>query len=153
MSVTDDQARAITYLAAACRPKGAPRWDEQGIYAQVMKIADRNLPMVIEHVIRHASDAKARTPGVIAGNFTPPAPIVAPELVRNPRRGEDCPTHPGQWPSNCAGCATDGREAVYDDTTDTTPFRDAKAAAFAAARQARGALPLPTEEDATEETP
>lgn len=139
MSVTDDQARAITYLAAACRPKGAPRWDERGIFQNVMKIADRSLPMVIEHVIRHATDAKARTPGVIAGSFTPPAP--PPETSRNPRRGEDCPTHPGQWLANCAGCAADKRAATYDDELNTTTFRDAKAEAFAKARAARTGYP------------
>jgi hypothetical protein len=128
MTVTDDQARAITYLAAACRPKGAPRWDERGIFQNVMKIADRNLAMVIEHVIRHASDPSARTTGVIAGSFTPAAVTVPTSVV--PKREEAC----GRCGGFRGACPCSRVESFGDDTNPVTPL--SKTEAIRAARAA-----------------
>ena len=65
MTVTDQQLRALTYLALACRPVGAPRWDEAGTYANIAKVRDRSLPMLIIAVINAAADRKLASPGVI----------------------------------------------------------------------------------------
>ena len=65
MPVTEQQARALAFLAVAIRPHGAPRWDEGGVYANVMKIADRSLASVTIAVAQAAEDRKAATPGVI----------------------------------------------------------------------------------------
>lgn len=68
MPVTEQQARAITFLAMAARPTGAPRWDEGGVYANVMKVADRAVGAVTIAVIQAAEDRNAQSPGVIPTN-------------------------------------------------------------------------------------
>lgn len=65
MPVTEQQARAIAFLAASVRPTGAARWDEAGVFANVMKVADRQLSTVVIAVIQAAEDRKAQNPGVI----------------------------------------------------------------------------------------
>lgn len=66
MPVTEQQARALAFLACAIRPHGAPRWDEGGVFANVMKVADRSLATVALAVVQAAEDRNAATPGVIA---------------------------------------------------------------------------------------
>lgn len=68
MTVTDQQIRAITFLAKASRPNGARRWDEAGIAAAVEQVRDRSLPEVILATIRAAADRDVDTPGVIPTN-------------------------------------------------------------------------------------
>lgn len=68
MPVNEQQARAITFLAMAARPTGAPRWDEGGVYANVMKVADRAVGAVTIAVIQAAEDRNAQSPGVIPTN-------------------------------------------------------------------------------------
>jgi hypothetical protein len=84
MPLTDQDIRALVHLAVACRPKGAPRWDEQGIFASIAKVRQLHLADVALAVIRAADDAGAKTPGVIANTSAPnwqersaprPAPI------------------------------------------------------------------------------
>lgn len=65
MTVTDQQIRAIAFLAAASRPSGARRWNEAGIIAAVDKVRSRSLAEVVMAVIRAAADRNAETPGVI----------------------------------------------------------------------------------------
>lgn len=65
MPVTEQQARAIAFLAAKARPHGAIRWDEAGIYANVMKVADKQLSTVVIAVMQAAEDRNAVSPGVI----------------------------------------------------------------------------------------
>jgi hypothetical protein len=65
MPVTEQQARAIAFLAASVRPHGAAKWDEGGIFANVMKVADRQLSTVVIAVIQAAEDRGAKNPGVI----------------------------------------------------------------------------------------
>lgn len=65
MTVTEQQARALTFLAMACRPTGAPRWDEAGVFANIMKVADRGIGTVTIAVVQAAEDRTAATPGVI----------------------------------------------------------------------------------------
>jgi hypothetical protein len=38
MPLTDQDIRALVHLAVACRPLGAPRWDEAGIFAAIAKV-------------------------------------------------------------------------------------------------------------------
>lgn len=65
MPVTEQQARAIAFLAAAARPHGASKWDEAGVYANVMKVADRSLASVVIGAMQAAEDRGAHSPGVI----------------------------------------------------------------------------------------
>lgn len=70
MTVTDQEARAITFLAASVRKTlhRAPTWDEAGIYDNVIRCREMALPEVILRVIRAAADRDAATPGVIPKN-------------------------------------------------------------------------------------
>ena len=68
MTVTDQEIRAIAFLAKACRPTGAARWDEAGIVAAIAKVRDRQLATVAMAVIRAASDRDVESPGVIPSN-------------------------------------------------------------------------------------
>lgn len=65
MTVNDQQARAIAFLAAAARPIGARRWDEAGIVANVLKVRDRALSTVVIATMQAAEDRNAVSPGVI----------------------------------------------------------------------------------------
>jgi len=71
MPLTDQDIRALVHLAAACRPSGAPRWDEAGIFAAIAKVRTMQLADVALSVIRAADDANAKTPGVIANTSAP----------------------------------------------------------------------------------
>jgi len=71
MPLTDQDIRALVHLATACRPNGAPRWDEAGIYASIAKVRNLHLADVALAVIRAADDAGAKTPGVIANTSAP----------------------------------------------------------------------------------
>jgi len=71
MPLTDQDIRALVHLAVACRPKGAPRWDEAGIFASIAKVRMMHLADVALAVIRAADDAGAKTPGVIANTSAP----------------------------------------------------------------------------------
>jgi len=84
MPLTDQDIRALVHLAVQCRPHGAPRWDEQGIFTSIAKVRTMQLADVALAVIRAANDANAKTPGVIANTSAPnwkersaprPAPI------------------------------------------------------------------------------
>jgi hypothetical protein len=66
MPVNQQQMRAIAFLAAAARPNGAKAWDEDGIVANIAKVADRSLGAVVIAVMQAAKDRNAQTPGVIA---------------------------------------------------------------------------------------
>lgn len=65
MTATDQQLRALAFLAKACRPNGARRWDEAGIMAALAKVADRSLAEVVLATVRAAADRDCETPGVI----------------------------------------------------------------------------------------
>ena len=95
MPVTDQQLRAIAFLASACRPIGCKAWDETGILANVTKVRDRSLGSVIIAAVQAAEDRNAVTPGVIpsAGPHwrTPDAaPVTSADKI-----------NPGE---HCAGC-------------------------------------------------
>jgi hypothetical protein len=65
MTVSEQQARAIAFLAAAARPTGARRWDEAGIVANVLKVRDRALTTVVIATMQAAEDRNANSPGLI----------------------------------------------------------------------------------------
>ena len=66
MPITDQQIRALAFLAAAARPHGARRWDEPGIAAAITRVRHLHLPDVALAVIRAADDRTLDTPGAIA---------------------------------------------------------------------------------------
>jgi hypothetical protein len=71
MPLTDQDIRALVHLAVACRPLGAPRWDEAGIFAAIAKVRTLAIDDVCLATIRAAADAGAKTPGVIANTQAP----------------------------------------------------------------------------------
>jgi len=66
MPVTKDQAHMLAALAVACRPTGAPRWDEPGVVIAIGRVSNLHLPDVAKAVIRCAEDATAKTPAPIS---------------------------------------------------------------------------------------
>lgn len=135
--IDDQELRAIQFLAERVRKatSGAAPWDSAGLAANLRKLADRNLHMTIEHVLRHAADPAAKTPGVLAGAYTPPAPTSA-GRPHPPRKHEQCTRCGGMLP-DCA-CKREHLAATYDD--ETPAERMDREAAMAAARAAlRGA--------------
>ena len=84
--VTDQTARAIAFLATACRPVDAPTWDTPGIVAKVVG-DERPLVDVVLDVIACAMDPEARTPGAIGKRhwrtrLTAVAPSGGPKLPK-----------------------------------------------------------------------
>jgi hypothetical protein len=127
MPVTPEQGRMLATLAVACRPYNAPRWDEAGTLAAIKRIATWNLAVVIDNVIKHASDPRAVSPGVIGGNYTPPD-VVKPSATP-PKKHEQC-ARCGGLKGGCA-CAREHLAATYDDDQETTRM-DAETARKAA---------------------
>lgn len=123
MAVDDQELRAIAFLAQRIRrsTSGAGPWDDEGLISNLRKIQNRNLHHVIEHVIRHAADPKAKNPGVLAGSFTPGPPEMKPGRAEPPRREDECQMHPGQWANNCGGCRADELAAL--DEGESAPSR------------------------------
>jgi hypothetical protein len=122
-------ARALTFLALDIRSAtiGARAWDEHGTFVCIMKREGQNLALVAQDVIRHAARIDAQTPGVIAGSFNPP-PVEAVVTKRgNPKRGEDCPKHAGQWPDNCGGCKLGELPGYGDADREPLPHQPAHA--------------------------
>jgi hypothetical protein len=121
--LTDQDARALTHLARRLRTEthGCKDWDEAGTWAVVKALIGQNLALTIERVTRHAIDPEAKTPGAIKRPFLPPAASEVEPKRGNPKRGEDCKRHPGQWPDICAGCRVDRAAAPTDPPADTLP--------------------------------
>jgi len=85
-----EQAQALTHLTHLLRPA----WNEEGIYAALGRVKDRDAFEVALATLRAAADTKVKTPGAIpsAGphwNEAPPKEIerVAP---RPPKKHEAC---------------------------------------------------------------
>lgn len=135
MSIDDQELRAIHFLALRVRKvtAGAGPWDADGLMSNLRKIADRNLHMTIEHVLRHAADPNAKTPGVLAGSYTPVAPTPT-RRTSPPKRAEECRTHIGQYADNCGGCNAD---RLAEPADQGAPMSQADA--LKAARDALGA--------------
>lgn len=131
MSGLDERdASALHYLATRIRQEtsGAGPWDAPGLASVLGKLKGRSLAMTAEHIIRHASDPKAKSPGVLLGSFTPAAVTVPTSTV--PKREEAC--------RRCGGfkgaCPCSRVESFGDDTDPVTPL--SKTEAIRAARAA-----------------
>src|SRR4051812_36829787 len=61
MTISREQAQALTRLVHLLRPA----WNEEGIYAAVTRVKDRDAYDVALAAIRAAADKGANTPGVI----------------------------------------------------------------------------------------
>ena len=121
MSISKDQARMLTALAIACRPVGAPKWDDEGTFRAIGKINTWPIAMVCEHVIAHASDAKAKTPGVI-GSAYKPEKSAGRLTYRPPRREESC-ARCGRFLTLCLGTCADVVDD-YEPSPDLPPVTD-----------------------------
>jgi hypothetical protein len=100
--INDQDARALTYLAMRVRAEtyGAGPWDEHGTAATIANLKGRSLAMTTEHIIRHASDPKAKTPGVLLGAFTPSKAAEVDRRHVAPKRDEACDLC-GGWKNAC----------------------------------------------------
>jgi hypothetical protein len=110
MPLTDQDIRALVHLAVACRPSGAPRWDEAGIFSSIAKVRTLAIDDVALATIRAAADANAKTPGVIANIHAPNWSERAPNRPqpREPWDANDFCEHT-QKPLDrcqCGGCVT-----------------------------------------------
>lgn len=107
MPLTDQDARALTYLAGRLRAEtpGAGRWDDAGTHSVIAGLIGQNLAVTIERVVRHAADKDAKTPGAINRPFVPEGATPA---ARYPAKADDsCASHPGEWAHTCRACAAD----------------------------------------------
>ena len=126
MPVTDQQARAIAFLACASRPDGAPKWDEAGIYANVLKVRDRNLGSVVIATIQAAEDRNAQSPGVL--------PSAGPHW-RNPESTPRAPLNTWESDKVCTTCSrVEAKCAANRAAGDDHPFVSRAANAAATAR-------------------
>ncbi len=139
MPITEQELRAIAYLALRVRKStsGAGDWNEMGLMSNLRKIQNRNLHMTIEHVLRHAADAKAKNPGVLLGSFTPDAPTSA-GPPHPPKREETCrvPGHEGYRRDHCGGCHADALAGDPAPTATRPADPTTKDAALAECRAA-----------------
>lgn len=120
MTVTDQEARAITFLAASVRKTlhRAPTWDEAGIYDNVIRCREMSLPEVILRVIRAAADRDAATPGVIPkngphANEVLKAPKWEPTVIDAADRCSACSHH--RHDGKCPKCAPNDDHAFSPD--------------------------------------
>lgn len=122
MTASDQDLRAITHLALACRPHGAPRWDADGIYANLAKVRDRSVGSITIAAVQAAEDRNAVTPGVIptsGPHWRPPeAAPIAPTRVEPSAHCTSC----GKDKTTCdtrraAQSGMDPDDPRYDDHT------------------------------------
>jgi hypothetical protein len=69
MPVTDQDLRALTYLARRLRDEthGCAAWDEAGTYAVLKtELAEQSLPHAVERALGRATDPEAKTPFALA---------------------------------------------------------------------------------------
>jgi hypothetical protein len=117
--VTNRDLAALTYLAGRLREEtyGCGAWDQRGLEVKVAEFKNQNLAIVVEQILRHATDLEAKTPGALHRKFSPPMPSEREPMKRgNPKVGDEgeCRQHPGQWADNCGGCATKKLPAYHE---------------------------------------
>lgn len=110
-----EQAQALTRAIHLLRPA----WNEEGIFAALGHVKERDPFDIALAALRAAADEKVRTPGVIPTtgphwNEAAPKEPVRPRSGP-PRKSETCPVHPGSWADNCSGCRAD--QLAGDQTT------------------------------------
>lgn len=138
--LNEQDARALTYLAGRIRQEtyGAGPWDDDGTMANLRKLLGRNLAIVAEQVVCHASDAGARTPGVLAGPHLAKKPSERdPERFHPPRSEDACPTCGGYCPSG--KCLRDADGPDDEPPAERLPMADALARMRADVAGAKGA--------------
>ena len=110
--MTPDQINWLTWGAIQHRPHNAPTWDVAGTRALIERCCGNwSLDVATLHVLAHARDPKAKTPGVITGTAPSTEPQKTPRYP--PKRDQECPGHPGEWPDSCRIC----RAPVVADET------------------------------------
>ncbi|WP_235738972.1 hypothetical protein [Nocardioides alcanivorans] len=134
MPVTDQDARALAYLAIRLRVEtNATTWDEAGTLAATQQLVGRGLHPSIERVARHAADPQARTPAAIHRPFLPDAP--GPEAPSNPKPHEACTTC-GRHIDRCI-CEQPSRRKDHAPAPDLSATRER----IRVAREARKPTP------------
>jgi len=108
MPVTKDQAHMLAALAVACRPTGAPRWDEPGVVVAIGRVSNLHLPDVAKAVIRCAEDPSAKTPAPISNTAascwrertqqTAPRNVPAASICNICGQAKDAPIHADDHP-------------------------------------------------------
>jgi len=148
MPVTKDQAQMLAALAVACRPTGAPKWDEPGVIAAIKKHAGLHLADVIHATIRAAEDRTAASPGVLGSTAAAHWRERTPEreTFRPPRADEMCQTHGAGYIDTCPGCRAD--ELAAEKVQPRRGPRATPTPEYLAARQA-----LRNHEETTMSTP
>lgn len=127
MTVTDQELRAIAFIVARCRPPGASRWDEAGIFANLAQRRDVSLIELTRAALNAAEDPNVHTPGVI--------PKPGPHWRRpdGARRQVTEPYNPGV---NCSICTKpDGPQHPPDHEHITAAEQARRAAQVSADRR------------------
>lgn len=109
----------LAALAAACRPHGAPRWDQAGIMAALGKVRHLSLADVALATFRAADDRESKTPGVI-GN--PQSPCWSERANERPANRDNPPKH-----ERCGVCSLSRercRQVWANDDHEFRPVRD-----------------------------
>ena len=129
MTTSEQDLRALAYIATRLRAEthGAAKWDDAGLWSVLKKLEGHSLALTVERVTRHAADSEARTPAAIERPFVPDAPKSA-GVRYPPKRDQECPGHPGEWPDSCRICRapvvadeeSGDRNLRPGRTTDTT---------------------------------
>jgi hypothetical protein len=137
MPVTEQQARAIAFLAVAARPTGASRWDEAGVYANIIKVADRSLGSVVIATMQAAEDRNAHSPGVL--------PTAGPHW-RNPESAPPKPLNVWDHDTICTTCSRPEAQCkAVRHADDDHEFVSRAHAAQAAARPAEAVARIVTD--------
>lgn len=116
--MTPDQIAWLAWGAVQHRPAHSTKWD-QASTAKVITdhCASWGFEHATAHVLAHARDPKAKTPGAIKGKFTPDNEPAA-GAFRPPKPEQMCQLH-GGWLNGCSGCAAD--EKAGDKTPRNRP--------------------------------
>lgn len=148
MGVTREQGVQLAALAIACRPHGAPRWDEQGTVAALGRVSHLALPDVIRAIVSAAEDRTAKTPAVITNLQSPHWRPADPDRQR-PHMPYDPAEHCGTCGRPLAGHQGDHEPVRADRTAaEAVDSREGHAARLkrlrdeAAAQLCRHMVPL-----------
>lgn len=126
--MTPDEIKWLTWGALQVRPSGSTKWDATGTATIIAEhCGSWSLAMALEHVIAHARDPEAKTPGRIRQNW---APDTTPQKtpMKPPKPEDMCPVH-GGWLNSCSGCAAD--KLAGDPTPDLDRHQTVSVAKYA----------------------
>lgn len=115
----------LTELARRLREEthGCGPWDPAGIAKVITEMRTWNLEVVVEQILRRATDPDARTPKAMLHHASSaPLPSQKPKYAGPLKAADECPKHIGQpRPPHCATCATDKVDAYSDHETPDLP--------------------------------